>query len=63
MERFREHEKEFKLKQYSKKALKDMNELNGNFVSSEDSQDDSGNGSNGSSGELNSDEGLSPEEL
>ncbi len=32
MERFREHEKEFKMKQYSKRALMQDHERQGNFV-------------------------------
>ena len=32
MERFREHEKEFKMKQYSKRALQSSIEKQGNFV-------------------------------
>ena len=32
MERFREHEKEYKMKQYSKRALMQDHEKQGNFV-------------------------------
>jgi hypothetical protein len=63
MERFREHEKEFKLKQFSKKALKDMNEMNGNFVSSDEDDEDMDKGSHEFSNSGNSDEGLSLREL
>ena len=38
MERFREHEKEFKMKQYSKKALQHFRE-SGNYGSDEEGSD------------------------
>lgn len=38
MERFREHEKEFKMKQYSKRALQADYERQGNFVSQSDEE-------------------------
>ena len=41
MERFREHEKEFKMKQYSKRALAASLENTGNFVSGDDDSDNS----------------------
>ena len=55
MERFREHEKEFKMKQFSKRALQANLEKSGNFVdrgnSSDDDDDDSSdNDSNRRSG-------------
>lgn len=53
MERFREHEKEFKMKQFSKRALQMSLEKSSNFVetgndnsSSEDSESNSDNSSN-----------------
>ena len=39
MERFREHEKEFKMKQYSKRALAANQEHMSNFVQANDSDD------------------------
>lgn len=47
MERFREHEKEFKMKQFSKRALQANLEKSGNFVdrrASSDEDDDSSDG-------------------
>ena len=41
MERFREHEKEFKMKQYSKRALAASLEHMGNFVQGDDDSDNS----------------------
>ena len=41
MERFREHEKEFKMKQYSKRALAASLEHMGNFVQGDDDSDGS----------------------
>ena len=41
MERFREHEKEFKMKQYSKRALAASLENEGNFVQGDDDSDGS----------------------
>lgn len=40
MERFREHEKEFKMKQYSKRALQADYEKQGNFVDGSDDNSD-----------------------
>ena len=41
MERFREHEKEFKMKQYSKRALAASLEREGNFVQEDDDSNNS----------------------
>lgn len=46
MERFREHEKEFKMKQYSKRALQADLDRQGNFVDDDDYDDESGQNSN-----------------
>jgi hypothetical protein len=43
MERFREHEKEFKMKQYSKRALMADYERKDNFVRSSDGSHSYGN--------------------
>jgi hypothetical protein len=40
MERFREHEKEFKMKQYSKRALQADLDKMGNFVDFDDDNSD-----------------------
>lgn len=48
MERFREHEKEFKMKQFSKRALQMSLEKSSNFVE-QDGSDDSDGGSNSNS--------------
>lgn len=49
MERFREHEKEFKMKQFSKRALQANLEKSGNFVDRRDSDDDDDDYSDGGS--------------
>ena len=41
MERFREHEKEFKMKQFSKRALQMSLEKSSNFVDPKDDDSDS----------------------
>lgn len=59
MERFREHEKEFKMKQYSKRALQADAEKSGNFVDFDD--EDEGDGSYGDSNESGADSVISGE--
>ena len=54
MERFREHEKEFKMKQYSKRALMQDHERQGNFVDYSWNSDGSyGSGSYGDDSDYN----------
>ena len=47
MEKFREHEKEFKMKTYSKRALANNKEQASNFVSDGDSRSYSGSDQDG----------------
>jgi hypothetical protein len=63
MERFREHEKEFKMKQYSKRALAANLEHMGNFVEGDDDSDGSHSyGFEDSDGSRDSDSGAEPDE-
>ena len=54
MERFREHEKEFKMKQYSKRALQADQEKQGNFVEREEWFNSGGSDSEDSNEDSNS---------
>ena len=56
MERFREHEKEFKMKQFSKRALQAALDKTGNFVDNDNEDESSGSDDDGSDsrGSMNS---------